>query len=341
MIVTDVRDNKMELFCEEMRKRLGASECRSFSGRVEAVIALFDAIQLGAKDCVYLSALTPGYIVRAIIACGAIPVFCDVTPDGFVLDHRVLTEAVRQTVNEDKLYPRAVIADHFQGFPCSMGAVKGLCDRMGLLLIENCGNGFGCLWDHKECGCFGDYSLISLGKSSVFGTGGSGCLAVANGQSALGSLIGNCDGSGWDSADGIYSEELLKSLEEIPQRLARAQAAIDEIRDTLNESDFWLQSGGGKQKSSCAGTVVVAQSEALCDAAMTRFANAGLLEYVSRIHVHHRTCFDHGCRGFKTLENASVLGPRSLAVDIFGSISGGRIDGVKRCMKKIVANIHS
>ena len=105
---------KIDLFCEEIRKRLDAAECRSFSGKVEGVTALFDAIQLNTKDCVYVSALTPGYIVRAIITCGAIPVFCDISADGFVMDHKSLAEAVRQSVNDDKLYPRAVIAEHFK-----------------------------------------------------------------------------------------------------------------------------------------------------------------------------------------------------------------------------------
>ena len=177
--------SNISLFCEEIRKRLDASECRSFSGKVEGITALFEAIQLGAKDCVYLSALAPGYIVRAVIACGAIPVFCDVTADGFVMDHKSLAEAVRQTVSEDKLYPRAVIAEHFCGLPFPIRAIRDVCDRMGLFLIEDCGFGFGCSWDGMECGRFGDYALISLGVSSVFGSGGSGCLVAANGANEL------------------------------------------------------------------------------------------------------------------------------------------------------------
>ena len=332
---------KIESFCGKIKNRLGAAECLSFSGRGEGITALFEAIQLGAKDCVYLSALAPGYIVRAVIACGAVPVFCDVTADSFVIDHRALSEAVRQTVNEDKLYPRAVIAEHFLGMPCSLGAIKELCDRRGIILIEDCGNGFGCLWDHRECGCFGDYSLISLGTSSVFGTGGSGCLALANGKYELGALIAICDGNGWDSADEIYADELLRSFDEIPRRLAQAEAALDDIREILRESDFWLRRGGGKQKSSCSGTVIVARGETSCEVALIRFAAAGLSRYARALHAHHRSCFERSCRGFKALENASVLAPRAFALDIFGAINAGKIDEVKKCLKNIADNIHS
>ena len=332
--------SKIEMFCERIKNKLGASECMSFSGKVEAVAALFEAIELGDRDCVYMSALAPSYIVRAVIVCGAVPVFCDVTADGFVIDHKSLSEAVRSTVNVDKLYPRAVIAEHLCGMPFSVRAVRDLCERMGLILIEDCGSGFGGTWDSALCGSFGDYSLISLGKSSLFGTGGSGCLVTANGANELGTLIGSCDGCGWDSADGIYGDELLASADRTESRLEANEAALAEITSVMKESDFWMSRGGGRQKSSCCGTIVIAQSESQCDAAVARFENAGLSEYVRKLHVHRRACFEHGCRGFKTLENASALAPRAFAVDIAGAVNSGRFADLIKQMRYVADNIH-
>ena len=328
--------SNISLFCEEIRKRLDASECRSFSGKVESITALFEAIQLGAKDCVYLSALAPGYIVRAVIACGAIPVFCDVTADGFVMDHKSLAEAVRQTVSEDKLYPRAVIAEHFCGLPFPIRAIRDVCDRMGLFLIEDCGFGFGCSWDGMECGRFGDYALISLGVSSVFGSGGSGCLVAANGANEFGRLIGVCDGSGWDTADEIYGQELLDSLQKIPRVLSEAESAVVDITDTVKKSDFWMSRGGGRQKSSCSAAVLIAQSEACRDAAVAAMESGGMPKYVRKLHIHRRACFEHGCRGFKTLENASALAPRAFAVDIFRALHTGKVDRLKDVLAESV-----
>ena len=302
------------MFCEEIRKRLDASECRSFSGKVESITALFEAIQLGAKDCVYLSALAPGYIVRAVIACGAIPVFCDVTADGFVMDHKSLAEAVRQTVSEDKLYPRAVIAEHFCGLPFPIRAIRDVCDRMGLFLIEDCGFGFGCSWDGMECGC----------------------LVAANGANEFGRLIGVCDGSGWDTADEIYGQELLDSLQKIPRVLSEAESAVVDITDTVKKSDFWMSRGGGRQKSSCSAAVLIAQSEACRDAAVAAMESVGMPEYVRKLHIHRRACFEHGCRGFKTLENASALAPRAFAVDIFRALHTGKVDRLKDVLAESV-----
>ncbi|MBQ9901561.1 MAG: DegT/DnrJ/EryC1/StrS family aminotransferase [Clostridia bacterium] len=332
--------NKMELFCDKIKNMLGASECLSFSGKVEAVTALFEAIELGERDCVYLSALVPSYIVRAVLICGAVPVFCDVTADGFVIDHKSLGEAVRSTVNVDKLYPRAVVAGNMCGLPFPVRAVKDICDRMGLILIEDCGCGFGGSWDGAPSGSFGDYSLISLGNSSLFGTGGSGCLVTANGANELTALIETCDGSAWDTADGIYADRLLASAEELSGRLAANESALAEITSIMKESDFWLSRGGGRQKSSCCGTIVIAQSEAHCQAAVDCFEKKGLSDFVRKLHVHRRACFEHGCRGFKTLENASALAPRAFEVDIAGAVNAGKFDALTAQMTYIAKNIH-
>ena len=263
-------------FCEKFRERHGAAECRSFSGRVEALAALFDAMQLGPRDCVFVPALVPSEVVRIILFFGASPVFCDVTAESFCLDHRSLENAVRSVMNVERLYPRAVIAEHFCGLPFPIRAIRDVCDRMGLFLIEDCGFGFGCSWDGMECGRFGDYALISLGVSSVFGSGGSGCLVAANGANEFGRLIGVCDGSGWDTADEIYGQELLDSLQKIPRVLSEAESAVVDITDTVKKSDFWMSRGGGRQKSSCSAAVLIAQSEACRDAAVAAMDRASM-----------------------------------------------------------------
>ena len=331
----------IETFCEKIREKLGVAECRSFSGRVEAMTALFDAIELGAKDCVYISALAPGYIVKAILACGAVPVFCDIVADSFTMDHRWLEYSVKQTINVDRLYPRAVIADDFCGMPFSFRAVRDVCDRMGMLLIEDCQSGPGGSWDGTPCGALGDYSVVSLGQSSVFGTGGSGCLVTAGIPGDLLVHTESCDGCGFQTADEMYAGGLLKSCDSISDTLETAAAAHADITRILKESDFWLQRGSGRQKSSCAGTVMIAQDEAHCQAAFASFQQAGLSRLARILHVHRRACFEHGCRGFKTIENASALAPRSIAVDIFGAINAGRLDDLTARMQYIADNIHA
>lgn len=326
----------VRLFSEKIKQKLGAAECMAFSGNVESVEALFEAFQLGQKDCVYVSALTPCRILKAIISRGAVPMLCDVTPDSLTMDHRALDAAVRQTVESEQLYPRAVIADHFCGMPFALKPVKAVCDRMGLILIENCGEDFGGMSDGVLCGSAGDYALISLGGSSVFGTGGNGALVVSMGDSPLTDGIRFCDGETYQTVDPIYGEKLLSAYDRMDDTLLQSRAAAKAIDDALADSDFWIQRGGNsRQKSSFGALAMIAQSDGHCERAVAFLKGEKLGDFVRPLHVHRRACFDKGCRGFKNIENAGALAPRAFRVDIFGALHTGRMDELLRGIEKM------
>lgn len=331
----------IEQLIQKMTERLGASEAMAFSGRVESLTALFEAFQLGPRDCVYLSALAPSSVVKAVMACGAVPMLCDVTPDSLTIDHRALEAAVKQTIAAEQLYPRAVIADNFCGMPFALKPVKSVCDRMGLVFIEDCGECFGGTSDGLPCGSVGDYSLISLGRSSAFGTGGSGALVISFGESPLRDGIAFCDGDAYQSIDEIYGEALLTAFDGLDRVLERSRAAAKHIDDVLSDSDFWIQRGSNnRQKSSFGALAIIAQSEEHGARAVAFLQNAGLAAYVRPLHVHRRACFDKGCRGFKTIENAAALAPRAFRVDIFGALHAGELDGLMAAVDKMAKEIH-
>lgn len=320
-------DKNMKIFCDKIKSMLGASECMSFSGRYESISALFDVIELDENDGVYLSPFAPCDVVKAVLTCGAVPIFCDVTPDSLTLDSKILESSVRHTISNGDLYARAVIADNFCGMPFSAKSIKDICNRFGLILIEDCGECFGGVSDGAPCGSVGDYSLISLGKSSVFGTGGSGSVLTATGNNVIFESLDNSDcGSGYQSADEIYGEQLLDSAENIQSVLEKSRLAALKIEKALDNSDFWIQRGGGKQKSSFGKITVVAQDENECAKALSKFESAGMSEYVKQAHVHHRNCFGRGCRGFKDMVNAASIAPRAFFVDIFRAIHNSAVE---------------
>lgn len=316
-------NTEIGFFCYSMKELLGASGCRSFSGRLEAVVALIDALQLGPKDCIYLSALAPSEVVKAILACGAIPVFCDVSPDSLTLDHRSLEASVRHTIASEQLYPRAAIVDNFGGMPFAAKAIKGVCDRMGLILIEDCGEGFGGVSDGIPCGAVGDYSLISLGRSSVFGTGGNGCLVVSMHGNAFVRQLEACDGGGYQTADNIYADALAAAFERREEVLSACRKSAQRMEQALVHSDFWMQHGSGRQQSSYARMILIAQDAKQCEAAVASLEDAGLERYVQKLHAHRKSCFEYHCRGFKNIENAAALAPRALCIDLFGAYHAG------------------
>lgn len=322
MIKSDV-----SVFCDKIRTMLGAAECLPFSGRFESAAALFDIIQLEARDCVYLSILAPRELVRAVMMCGAVPIFCDVMPDSLTIDPKVLENLVRHTVSEGSLYPRAVIADNFCGMPSVSRAIKSVCTRFGLILIEDCGKDFGGVSDGALCGMSGDYYLMMLGGSSVFGTGGSGSLLIANGTNAASEYIvpDSCGGA-YQSVDEIYADKLVDSLDKFDDVLAQSKAAADKIDALTAEHDCWVQRGGKQQKSSFGSIAVITREEAECKRIVAALGETDAARYVRPLHAHVRGCFGNTARGFKDIVNGTSIAPRAFSLDIFGALHNGDVE---------------
>lgn len=333
-------DKKIQAFCDKMKEKLGATDCRSFSGRIESVVALIDALELGQKDCVFVSSLVSSDVIKAVLACGVIPVFCDVTPDSLTVDHRALEAAVRHVVAGGQVYPRAAIIDNFCGMPFASRAVKNVCDRMGLILIEDCGEDFGGASDGVMCGAVGDYSLISLGRSSVFGTGGSGSLVVVNDGTNFNDKLISCDGSSYQCADEIYADALLEAADGMERVLASSREAAGMFEEIFSDSDFWVQRGSGRQKSSFGRLAIIGQSAQHAAAAVDSFTSAGLSDLVRPVHVHTKTCFKHGCGGFKNINNASAVAPRAFSVDLFGAFHTGRLERLTEHIRYVAGTFH-
>jgi len=53
-----------------------------------------------------------------------------------------------------------VMPVHLFGQPADMGAIKDLCQRQNLKLIEDCAQSFGASIDDQQTGSFGDGRLI-------------------------------------------------------------------------------------------------------------------------------------------------------------------------------------
>ncbi len=85
---------------------------------------------------------------NSILNVGATPVFCEVDQ---------ATRNVTAELLADKITPRteALMPVHFGGQPCDMTAIRELCDRRGLFLIEDTAETLGATWEGTQAGAFG------------------------------------------------------------------------------------------------------------------------------------------------------------------------------------------
>ena len=84
-------------------------------------------------------------------------------------------EAIRRAIGPRT---RAVMAVHLYGHPCDMDAITAICDEAGLLLIEDCAEAFGTLWNGRHVGTFGDAATFSFFGNKTITTGEGGMVTT-------------------------------------------------------------------------------------------------------------------------------------------------------------------
>ena len=85
---------------------------------------------------------------NVVLQAGARPVFVDVRDDDFNIDLRQVEAAITSRT-------RAVIAVHLYGLPCEIEAIAALCERRGVVLIEDAAQSIGASFGSKRSGSFG------------------------------------------------------------------------------------------------------------------------------------------------------------------------------------------
>jgi dTDP-4-amino-4,6-dideoxygalactose transaminase len=108
----------------------------------------------------------------AVLSIGAIPIFCDVRADTYLID---------AAAAERKLTPRtrAIVAVHLAGQPADMDAVLAVARRHGLRVVEDAAQAHGAAWRGRMVGAIGDAGAFSF-QSSKNLTAGEGGIVLTD-----------------------------------------------------------------------------------------------------------------------------------------------------------------
>ena len=93
--------------------------------------------------------------VNPILQFGAVPVFVDVELGTYNIDPALVEAAIGPRT-------RAVMLAHTLGNPFDLKAIRELCDRHGLWLVEDCCDALGSTYDGRMVGTFGDIGTLSF-----------------------------------------------------------------------------------------------------------------------------------------------------------------------------------
>ena len=152
----------------------------------------------GAGDEVIVTPRSFIASVSSVVNAGAKPVFADVDRDS-----QCLTAATIEPVLSERT--RAIIAVHLAGWPCDMDAINALaCDR-GLLVIEDCAQAHGALYNGRPVGSLGAAAAWSFCQDKIMTTGGEGGMFTTSLKDAWLKAWAHKDhGKSWEA---VYERE--------------------------------------------------------------------------------------------------------------------------------------
>lgn len=158
----------------QLAEFVGRKHCISCANGTDALQIAYMVAGVGVGDAVFCPDMTFISSTEPAKMLGATPVFCDITPDTYCLCPQSLERQIQAVLAEGKLKPKAVVAVDILGNPCDYDAIGTICERYGLLLIEDAAQSFGASYHGKKCGAFGQVATTSFFPAKPLGCYGDG-----------------------------------------------------------------------------------------------------------------------------------------------------------------------
>lgn len=163
----------VQAFEKEAAEYLGVKHAIGCASGTDALHLALLAEGIGAGDEVITSAFTFIATAEAIKYVGATPVFVDIDPGTFNITPENIEKAITAKT-------KAVMPVHLFGQPADLPAIKAICDKHGLKLIEDCAQSFGATVYNKQTGSFGNAAGFSFFPSKNLGCFGDGGLVTTD-----------------------------------------------------------------------------------------------------------------------------------------------------------------
>jgi CDP-4-dehydro-6-deoxyglucose reductase, E1 len=168
-------------FEERLAAYLGMKKALTVNSGSSANLVAFSALtshtlrkrQMHPGDEVITCATGFPTTVNPVLMWGMVPVFVDVDIPTYNIDVAAVEAAITPKT-------RAVMVAHTLGNPFDVKAIKELCDKHNLWLIEDCCDALGATVDGKHVGQFGDIGTLSFYPAHHITMGEGGAVFTNN-----------------------------------------------------------------------------------------------------------------------------------------------------------------
>ncbi len=185
--------NKVLQMEQEMARRHGVRFAVATTSGTASIHTAMIAAGISPGDEVIVTPITDMGSLVPILFQGAIPVFADLDPHSYTLDPKSVESAITERT-------RSVLAVHLWGNACDLEALKAICDRHNLILIEDCAQAWGCTYQGKPIGTIGSIGCFSLNEFKHISCGDGG--VVITNDEALASRLRLATDKGYNREPG-------------------------------------------------------------------------------------------------------------------------------------------
>ncbi len=206
---------EVEAFEAEFATYLGVKHCIGVANGTDALrIAIQAAIPYRGAESITVS-MSATATVAAIVEAGWQPLMLDILPDEFTLDPSALEAALTAP-------GMFIIPVHLYGQPARMAEIMQLAEERGAVVIEDCAQAHGAIYQGKRAGSFGAAAAFSFYPTKNLGALGDGGALVTNsdeiaGRARLLRMYG-------------WRERYISDIHGVNSRLDELQAAILRVK---------------------------------------------------------------------------------------------------------------
>ena len=160
-------------FEKDFAKFCGAEHCVAFNSGTSALHVAMLLLNLGMGDEVITTPYTFVATSWAISYVGATPVYADISDATFNLDPVQVEKAITPRT-------KAIVPVHLYGQPFDVDAMRDICRRYHLPMVEDAAQSHGARYKGKTIGTFGEMSCFSFYPGKNLGACGEGGALVTN-----------------------------------------------------------------------------------------------------------------------------------------------------------------
>ena len=155
-----------------LSKRMGTEYVQLVSSGTAALTVALASAGIGAGDEVIMPTFTFVASFESILALGAIPILVDID-DTLTLNPAAVEAAITERT-------KVVMPVHMCGSMADLKALKAICEKYGLLLLEDACQAIGGSFDGKPLGSYGDLGCFSFDYVKTITCGEGGALITNN-----------------------------------------------------------------------------------------------------------------------------------------------------------------